>query len=319
MAKVLVFIDNPGRALKKSSLELLTIARTLGEPAVAFNGELHDDVAAALGEYGAQALYRPSADDLDDYLVGPKASYLAAAVQTSGATIVLAENSAEAKEVAARLGIKLGAGVITDVVAVDPDGTAHKSVFAGSYSSTAKATTPVAVLTVKPNTTTPEPAITGTAPQAVAIAVPETATAASARITARSEKADSGRPELSEARIVVAGGRGVDGNFGPLEDLADVLGAAIGASRAATDAGWISHDAQVGQTGKTVSPQLFISAGISGAIQQKAGMQTAKVIVAINKDADSPVFEIADFGIVGDLFQVLPQATAEIKKRRGTP
>ena len=147
--------------------------------------------------------------------------------------------------------------------------------------------------------------------------MPETATAASARITARSDKAASGRPDLAEARIVVAGGRGVDGNFGPVEDLADALGAAIGASRAATDAGWIGHDAQIGQTGKTVSPQLYISAGISGAIQQKAGMQTAKVIVAVNKDAESPVFEIADFGIVGDLFQVLPQATEEIKKRRG--
>ncbi|MET3810294.1 electron transfer flavoprotein subunit alpha/FixB family protein [Arthrobacter sp. UYEF3] len=317
MAKVLVFIDTPGRALKKSSLELLTIARALGETAVAFNGELHDDVAAALGEYGAQALYRPSVDDLDDYLVGPKASYLAAAVQTSGATIVLAENSAEGKEVAARLGIKLGAGVITDVVAVEPDGTAHKSVLAGSYMTTARATTPVAVLTVKPNSITPAPAITGTAPQAATIEVPDTATAASARVIARNEKSASGRPDLSEARIVVAGGRGVDGNFGPVEDLADALGAAIGASRAATDAGWIGHDAQVGQTGKTVSPQLYISAGISGAIQQKAGMQTAKVIVAVNKDAESPVFEIADFGIVGDLFQVLPQATEEINKRKG--
>ena len=317
MAKVLVFIDNPGQALKKSSLELLTIARSLGEPAVAFNGELHDDAAAALAEYGVQALYRPSATDLDDYLVGPKASYLAAAVQTSGATVVLTENSAEGKEVAARLGIKLGAGVITDVVAVDPDGTAHKSVLAGSYTTTAKATTPVSVLTVKSNSVTPEPAVTGTAPEAVTIEVPETATAASARVTARSEKPASGRPDLAEARIVVAGGRGVDGNFGPLEELADALGAAIGASRAATDAGWIGHDAQVGQTGKTVSPQLYISAGISGAIQQKAGMQTAKVIVAVNKDAESPIFEIADFGVVGDLFQVLPQATAEIKKRRG--
>ncbi len=317
MAKVLVFIDNPGQALKKSSLELLTIARSLGEPAVAFNGELHDDAAAALAAYGVQALYRPSAADLDDYLVGPKASYLAAAVQTSGATVVLAENSAEGKEIAARLSIKLGAGVITDVVAVDPDGTAHKSVLAGSYTTTAKATTPVAVLTVKPNSVTPEPAVTGTAPEAVTIEVPETATAASARVTARSEKPASGRPDLAEARIVVAGGRGVDGNFGPLEELADALGAAIGASRAATDAGWIGHDAQIGQTGKTVSPQLYISAGISGAIQQKAGMQTAKVIVAVNKDAESPVFEIADFGVVGDLFQVLPQATAEIKKRKG--
>jgi len=317
MAKVLVFIDNPGQMLKKASLELLTIARSLGEPAVALNGELHDDAAAALALYGVQALYRPSAADLDDYLVGPKASYLAAAVQTSGATVVLTENSAEGREVAARLGIKLGAGVITDVVAVDPDGTAHKSVLAGSYTTTAKATTPVAVLTVKSNSIVPEPAVTGTAPAAVTIQVPETATAASARITARSEKPSTGRPDLADARIVVAGGRGVDGNFGPLEELADVLGAAIGASRAATDAGWIGHDAQVGQTGKTVSPQLFISAGISGAIQQKAGMQTAKVIVAINKDAESPVFEIADFGVVGDLFQVLPQATAEIKKRRG--
>jgi electron transfer flavoprotein alpha subunit len=317
MAKVLVFIDTPGEALKKASLELLTIARSLGEPAVAFNGDLHDDVAAALGEYGAQALYVPSAADLDDYLVGPKASYLAAAVQTSGATVVLTENSAEGREIAARLGIKLGAGVITDVVAVDLDGTAHKSVLAGSYMTTVKATTPVSVLTVKANSITPEPAVTGTAPQSVTVELPETATASSARVTARSEKAASGRPDLSEARIIVAGGRGVDGNFGPLEELADVLGAAVGASRAATDAGWIGHDAQIGQTGKTVSPQLYISAGISGAIQQKAGMQTAKVIVAVNKDAESPIFEIADFGVVGDLFKVLPQATEELKKRRG--
>lgn len=317
MAKVLVFIDTPGQALKKASLELLTIARSLGEPAVAFTGDLHDDVAATLAAYGVQALYRPSSADLDDYLVGPKASYLAAAVLTADATIVLTENSAEAKEIAARLGIKLGAGVITDVVAVDTDGTAHKSVLAGSYTTTAKATTPVAVLTVKSNSVTPEPAVTGTAPATVTVEVPATAAAASARITSRTEKAVSGRPDLSEARIVVAGGRGVDGNFGPVEDLADALGAAIGASRAATDAGWIGHDAQIGQTGKTVSPQLYVSAGISGAIQQKAGMQTAKVIVAVNKDAESPVFEIADFGIVGDLFQVLPQATEEIKKRRG--
>ena len=169
MAKVLVFIDNPGQALKKASLELLTIARSLGEPAVAINGELHDDVAAALAAYGAQTLYRPSAADLDDYLVGPKASYLAAAVLTADATVVLTENSAEAKEIAARLGIKLGAGVITDVVAVDTDGTAHKSVLAGSYTTTAKATTPVSVLTVKSNSVTPEPAVTGTAPATVTV------------------------------------------------------------------------------------------------------------------------------------------------------
>jgi electron transfer flavoprotein alpha subunit len=317
MAKALVFIDNPGQALKKSSLELLTIARSLGETAVAVNGQLNDDVAAALAANGATAIFRPSSDDLDAYLVAPKAAYLAGAVAASGATTVLLENTFDGKEIAARLGIKLGAGVITDVVAVEADGTAHKSVLAGSYTTTAKATTAVSVLTVKPNSVTPEPAAAAASPEVVTVDVPEAASARAARITGRKDKAASGRPDLTEARIVVAGGRGVDGDFGPVEELADALGAAVGASRAATDAGWIGHDAQVGQTGKTVSPQLYISAGISGAIQQKAGMQTAKVIVAVNKDAESPVFEIADFGIIGDLFQVLPQATEEIKKRKG--
>lgn len=317
MAKVLVFIDNPGNALKKSSLELLTLARSLGESVVALNGELHNEVTATFGEYGVSAVLRPSVQDLNDYLVAPKAAYLAAAAQGAGATIVLLDNSPEGKEVAARLGIRLNAGVITDVIGVDADGTAHKSVLAGSYNTACKATTPVSVLTLKANNVTPEPAAAPSAPEVVTVDVPVGSTDAAARITAREQKVASGRPDLTDARIVVAGGRGLDGDFGPVEELADALGAAVGASRAATDAGWISHDAQVGQTGKTVSPQLYISAGISGAIQQKAGMQTAKVIVAINKDAESPVFEIADFGIVGDLFDVLPQATAEIKKRKG--
>ncbi|WP_163162255.1 electron transfer flavoprotein subunit alpha/FixB family protein [Arthrobacter sp. Alg241-R88] len=317
MAKVLVFIDNPGNSLKKSSLELLTLARSLGESVVALNGELHNDVAAAFGEYGVSAVLRPSAQDLDDYLVAPKAAYLAAAAQSTGATTVLLDNSPEGKEIAARLGIRLNAGVITDVVGVEADGTAHKSVLAGSYNTACKTTTPVSVLTLKANNVVPEPAAAPSTPETVTVDVPVGSTEAAARITAREQKVASGRPDLTDARIVVAGGRGLDGDFGPVEELADALGAAVGASRAATDAGWISHDAQVGQTGKTVSPQLYISAGISGAIQQKAGMQTAKVIVAVNKDAESPVFEIADFGIVGDLFDVLPQATAEIKKRKG--
>lgn len=316
MAHVLVFIDNPGEALKKSSLELLTLARSLGEASAAVTGELHDGAAATLGDYGVHALYRPSAANLEDYLVAPKAAFLAAAVRESGATTVVLDNTAESREIAARAGIKLEAGVITDVVAVDPDGTAHKPVLAGSYTTTARATTAVALLTVKANSITAEPAAEATAPRTATVEVPADAGAA-ARVVSRSAKAASGRPDLTEARVVVAGGRGVEGNFGPLEDLADALGGAVGASRAATDAGWIGHDAQIGQTGKTVSPQLYISAGISGAIQQKAGMQTAQVIVAVNKDAESPVFEIADFGIIGDLFQVLPQATEEINKRKG--
>ena len=315
MAKVLVFIDNPGASLKKSSLELLTLARSLGESTVALNGELSDGVAATFADYGVGGILRPSAQDLDDFLVAPKAAYVAAAAETTGAGIVLLDNSPEGKEIAARVGIRLNAGVITDVVAVDADGTAHKSVLAGSYNTACKASTPVSVVTLKANNVTPEPASAPTTPGTATVEVP--AVAAAARITERQQKVASGRPDLTDARIVVAGGRGMDGDFGPVEELADALGAAVGASRAATDAGWISHDAQVGQTGKTVSPQLYISAGISGAIQQKAGMQTSKVIIAVNKDAESPVFEIAAFGIIGDVFDVLPQAAAEIKKRKG--
>ncbi|TLM85613.1 electron transfer flavoprotein subunit alpha/FixB family protein [Pseudarthrobacter sp. NamE2] len=317
MAKVLVFLDNPGAGLKKSSLELLTLARTLGESVVAVNGDVSDGVAADFAEYGVSMVLRPSARDLDDFLVAPKAAFVAAAAESAGAGIVLLDNSPEGKEIAARVGIRLNAGVITDAVGVDADGTAHKSVLAGSYNTSCKAKTAVSVVTLKANNVNPEPAVAPSAPGTSTVEVPASATAAAARITAREQKVASGRPDLTDARIVVAGGRGLDGDFGPVEELADALGAAVGASRAATDAGWISHDAQVGQTGKTVSPQLYISAGISGAIQQKAGMQTAKVIVAVNKDAESPVFEIADFGIIGDVFDVLPQATAEIRKRKG--
>ncbi|MEE2521348.1 electron transfer flavoprotein subunit alpha/FixB family protein [Pseudarthrobacter sp. J75] len=318
MAKVLVFIDNPGDSLKKGSLELLTIAASLGEPVAAVNGSITSDVEGQLGSYGATAVFRPAAETLNDFLVGPKAAFVAAAASAAGAGTVLLENTSEAKEIAARAGIRLNAGVITDVVSVSPDGTAHKSVLAGSYNTTSRATTSIAVLTVKANSVTPEPAASPAAPESHTVEIPAEALAGAARITSRSPKTASGRPDLADARIVVAGGRGVDGDFGPVEELADALGAAVGASRAATDAGWISHDAQVGQTGKTVSPELYISAGISGAIQQKAGMQTAKVIVAVNKDAESPVFEIADFGIIGDLHKVLPQAAQEIRKRQGS-
>ncbi|BAS09880.1 electron transfer flavoprotein subunit alpha [Arthrobacter sp. Hiyo4] len=228
MANVLVFIDNPGDALKKSTLELLTLGRSLGETAVAVNGDLHQDVSATLAEYGVTAVFRPSAQDLDDYLVSAKAAYLAAAAGAASAGTVLLDNSPEGKEIAARLGIRLNAGVITDVVAVDADGTAHKSVLAGSYTTSARVTTAVSVLTVKANNVTPEPASVASAPETSTVEVPANGTATAARVTAREQKAASGRPDLSDARIVVAGGRGVDGDFGPVEQLADALGAAVG-------------------------------------------------------------------------------------------
>ncbi|MHA7241093.1 electron transfer flavoprotein subunit alpha/FixB family protein [Arthrobacter sp. TMS1-12-1] len=313
MTSVLVFLDHPAASLAKSERELLSLGASLGEVAVALAGEAGQAYLDGVGSYGVQRYYRPEDAAVSDVLVAGKAAFLAEAVRASGARIVLLGNSYEAKEIAARVGIKLDAGVITDVVSLDGDLTATKSDFAGSYTVECRVTTGTTILTVKPNSFEAVEAGLPSSPEEVRVAVglPR----AAARVTGRVEKPASGRPELTEARVIVAGGRGVDGDFGPLEDLADALGGAVGASRAATDAGWIEHSAQIGQTGKTVSPQLYISAGISGAIQQKAGMQTSKVIVAINKDPDSPIFEIADFGIVGDLTTVLPQATEEIRKR----
>jgi electron transfer flavoprotein alpha subunit len=317
MTSTLVYLDViPAEGLRKPQLELLAAGRILGPISAAVVTQPSDAVVRELGEHGVETVYTPGDADLSGYLVAPQAAWLAAVASAAQPGAVVLDNSFEGKEIAGRLGVRLDAGVITDVVALEADGTAHKTVLAGSYEVSAKVTSPVAVFTVKPGAAEAAPAPAAASPAVKAIEVPEGAFARAARITARTDRPRSGRPELTEAAIVVAGGRGTDGDFGPIEELADALGAAVGASRAATDAGWISHDFQVGQTGKTVSPQLYISAGISGAIQQKAGMQTAKIIVAVNSDPESPVFEIADFGVVGDLFKVLPQATEEIKRRR---
>ncbi|EMY33520.1 electron transfer flavoprotein subunit alpha [Arthrobacter crystallopoietes BAB-32] len=315
MTNILVFIDVPDGSLHKSQLELLTLARTLGQPVAAVSGPVSDAVAEALGEYGATAVFQPAAADLDAVLTVRKADFLAAVMDQAQPQAVLLPNTFEGKEIAGRLSIKRRSGVITDAIAVAHDFTATKSVLAGAYTVEAQVRTGTPIITFKANSIEAEPAPEAASPQLETVAFASEAPAA--QVTGRTGKPSSGRPELSEARVVVAGGRGVNGDFSAVEDLADALGGAVGASRAATDAGWIEHSAQVGQTGQTVSPQLYISAGISGAIQQKAGMQTSKVIVAVNKDPDSPVFEIADFGIVGDLFKVLPQAAAEIRKRKG--
>lgn len=313
MTSVLVVLDHAGASLAKSERELLSLGASLGTVTVALAGEADQAYLDGVGSYGVDECLRPEVANVSDVLVAGKAAFVVAAVRHIGATVVLLGNAYESKEIAARVGIRLSAGVITDVAGLEDGLTAVKADFAGSYTVRCKATTDISILTVKPNSIEATEAGVPSSPRLTSI--PVDLPASVARITGRVDKPVSGRPALTEARVIVAGGRGVDGDFAPLEDLADALGGAVGASRAATDAGWIEHSAQIGQTGKTVSPQLYISVGISGAIQQKAGMQTSKVIVAINKDADSPVFEIADFGIVGDLFTVLPQATEEIRKR----
>ncbi|PZF79304.1 electron transfer flavoprotein subunit alpha/FixB family protein [Jiangella anatolica] len=315
MGEVLVLVDHVDGVVRKTTLELLTLARRAGEPAAVFLGSGFDAARDTLGEYGAAKVYVVEAPEFEQFLVVPKAEALAQIAQASGAAGVLVTSSPEGKEIAARLAVKLGSGIVTDAVDVAADLSTTQSVFAGGYTVTAQVTTGAPVITVKPNAVTPEPAPATPAEEKVAVAFSEAAT--KARIVERKPRAATGRPELTEASIVVSGGRGTGGDFAPVEALADALGAAVGASRAAVDSGWYPHAYQVGQTGKTVSPQLYLACGISGAIQHRAGMQTSKTIVVVNKDPEAPIFAMADFGVVGDLHTVLPQATAEIEKRKG--
>jgi electron transfer flavoprotein alpha subunit len=318
MAEVLVLVDHVDGAVRKTTQELLTIARRIGEPSAVFIGDGYDQAADVLAEYGAAKVYVVPSGEVTEHLVAPKAEVLAQLVEQASPAAVLLPSTFEAKEIAARLSVKTSSGLITDAVDVQADGgqvSTVQSVFAGSYTVRAKVTRGTPIITVKPNSAAPEPA--PAAAERVDVSPTLSAAATAARITDRKPRAQSGRPELTEAAIVVSGGRGTGGDFAAVELFADALGAAVGASRAAVDAGWYPHASQVGQTGKTVSPQLYVAAGISGAIQHRAGMQTSKAIVAVNKDAEAPIFDLVDFGVVGDLFTVLPQATEEIQKRKG--
>ena len=318
MAEVLVLIEHADGEVKKASLELLTAARALGEPSAVVLGGAG---AAAplrdrLAEYGAAKVYVGESDDLDAYVVGPKAEVLATLVGQVQPAAVLVASTAEAREIGARVAARTGSGLITDAVGLDADGTATQNIFGGATVVKSKVARGTPVITIRPNSVDAEPAPGAAEEHPVEVAVSDAARGA--RIVDRVSEQSSSRPELTEASIVVSGGRGLGGaeNFALVEKLADTIGAAVGASRAATDAGWYPHTSQVGQTGVTVSPQLYIAVGISGAIQHRAGMQTSKTIVAINKDPEAPIFEIADFGVVGDLFNIVPQLTEELAKRR---
>ncbi len=314
MAEVLVLVDHANGAVKKPAAEMLTVARRLGEPSAVFIGPGADTAKDLLARYGAEKIYAVSDASAWEHLVAPQAEILAQLVQEKQPAAVLIPSNSGGKEIAARLAIKTESGLITDAedVQAGSDGpVTTQSVFAGSYTVDAKVTKGTPIICVKPNSAGPEQANGAGAYEELSVSLSEGATAA--KITSSEPKKASGRPELTEAAIVVSGGRGTGGDFSPVETFADALGAAVGASRAAVDAGWYPHSSQVGQTGKQVSPQLYVAAGISGAIQHRAGMQTSKTIVAVNKDEEAPIFELVDFGVVGDLFQVLPQATEAVK------
>jgi electron transfer flavoprotein alpha subunit len=323
MAEILVLVDHVDGAVRKTTAELLTIARRLGDAAAVFFGSGIDSARETLSDHGAKKIYvmgsADSADsaDIADYLVAPKTEALAQLMHDSRPAAVLISSSLEGKEIAGRLAIKTESGLLTDAVDVQPGESGPvvtQSVFAGNYTVQAKVAKGTPIIAVKPNSATPDPV----AAEAVeiAVAVPLSEAAKAAQIIERQPRRKTGRPELTEAAIVVSGGRGTGGEFGPIEALADALGGAVGASRAAVDSGWYPHSYQVGQTGKTVSPQLYLACGISGAIQHRAGMQTSKTIVAVNKDEEAPIFEMVDFGVVGDLHAVLPAATEAINQRK---
>ncbi|WP_431907614.1 electron transfer flavoprotein subunit alpha/FixB family protein [Micromonospora carbonacea] len=319
MSEVLVVVEATREfGVKKVTLEMLTLARELGSPAAVVLGGpgAAEALSAKLGEYGAEKIYAAESEEIDGYLVAPKATVLADLVKRVQPAAVLLASAQEGKEIAARLAVKLDNGILTDVVALAADGTATQVAFAGSTIVTSKVTRGLPLVTVRPNSLTPAPAPATPAVEQLTVTVGDADKLA--RVVDRVAEQKGSRPELTEASVVVSGGRGVGNadNFKLVEELADLLGGAVGASRAAVDSGFYPHQFQVGQTGKTVSPQLYVALGISGAIQHRAGMQTSKTIVAVNKDGEAPIFELADFGVVGDLFKVVPQAAEEIRKRK---
>ena len=315
MAEILVLAEHDGETVKKVTTELLTLARAFGEPAAVWTGAWAETAQARLAEFGAAKVYVADSPDYADYVVAPKAELLAQLVADKAPAAVLIAATSEGREVAGRLAVKTGSGILTDVTGLSEGLVAEQPIFGGAITVQARVRTGTPIIAVRPNAVSPEPAPGAATLEPVTVEISDAAK--TARVTGRVVAERGERPELTEASIVVSGGRGLGAgeNFALIEQLADSLGAAVGASRAATDAGWYPHQFQVGQTGKTVSPQLYVAIGISGAIQHRAGMQTSKTIMVVNKDPEAPIFELADFGVVGDLFKVVPQLTEEIGKR----
>jgi electron transfer flavoprotein alpha subunit len=320
MAEVLVLVEHSGADVKKVTGELLTLARQFGAPAAVWVGDGSGEGQSRLAEFGAAKVYVADGADFTGYATAPDAEVLAHLTGQVSPAAVLMASTGQNKEVAGRLAVKTNSGMLCDAVGlVSQDGkmVAEQSVFGGSTVVHSAVKTGTPIVTVRPNSVAAEPAPAAAELTSVDLTLPESARGA--RVTERVVQETGERPELAEAAIVVSGGRGVGSaeGFEIIEKLADSLGAAVGASRAVTDAGWYPHKFQVGQTGTTVSPQLYMAIGISGAIQHRAGMQTSKTIIAVNKDPEAPIFELADYGVVGDLFNVVPQLMEDIQKRSG--
>ena len=316
MSTVLILADIASDKATKTTAELATAGARIGAVTAVVLAPVGKGaaIAATVNQGPIAKVVVIESADFASHGVAASADALASLVKEQSPAAVLIASHAFGKEVAARVAVLTDSGIITDAVDVASDGVATQLVFGGSTTVRSQVSHGTPVITVRPNSI--EADLTASSPAVENASASISADAKKATVTSSQPPVKGGRPELTEAQIVVSGGRGTDGNFSAVEGFADVLGAAVGASRAATDAGWYPHSHQVGQTGKTVSPQLYVACGISGAIQHRAGMQTSKTIVVVNKDPEAPLFDIADFGVVGDLFNVLPQATAGVSAKK---
>lgn len=321
MSHVLTLIEvSPDGVIESAASGLLAVASAIGSPVavVATRSSLAPETVAALGELGASEVFVARSEQAGRALGTPEVEALAAALAAFEVSAVIASHSADGREVVGRLAARTGSGIILDTVAArvyEGRVVATRSVYGGAYAVDATVTNGVPILTVRPGSVENH-----AAPANPTVREADITVADAALTTIVSEQAvtvSSSRPALQGAQKVVAGGRafGSAEGFQLVEQLADTLGAALGASRAAVDSGYVDKSCQVGQTGVTVSPALYIAMGISGAIQHRAGMQTAKIVVAINSDADAPIFELADFGLVGDVFTIVPRLVELIESR----
>jgi electron transfer flavoprotein alpha subunit len=327
MAELLVLIDHTDGSPRKVSIQMLTVAKRLAAAtgdtvAGVWLGEGAEAVADQLGSYGAEKLYHWASDEAQGFVTLPQVEALQQVLATSGSDTLLFASSNHVKDVAARLAIREDAGVITDVTDLEvQDGRIHatKEVFGGDTITRCKVAEGKKQFFGVGANAFPAEESGGASAQLVPIEVQLSESARAAKVVSVEKQASADRPDISEAAIVVSGGRGLgnEEGFRLIEELADVLGAGVGASRAATDAGWYPHRYQIGQTGRTISPTLYLGSGVSGAIQHRAGMQTSQNVVAINKDAEAPIFQITDFGVVGDLYAVVPKLIEELRARKG--
>ena len=319
MPSIVVFAEHRDGKLRRASLEAVSEARRLAEPLKAsvqavLVGSGVEGLAKELGAHGADTVHVFDQPDLAAYATEPYARALAQVVAAEKPSVVLVPFTAMGRDLAPRVSARVGAGLVSDCVALAvKDGRleARRPMYAGKAYATVRWEGEPQMATLRPNVFALVPADGARPPEVKKQTV---ATSARAKVTGVHATA-SGKLELTEAQIIVSGGRGLKGpeNFHLVESLAAAMGAAVGASRAVVDAGWVDHQYQVGQTGKTVSPTLYVACGISGAIQHLAGMSSSKYIVAINKDADAPIFKVANYGVVGDLFEVLPKLTEAAK------